>query len=495
MPDKPDRIIAAVSPRSRGGTSLFDMVENIRAGNVQQFYSEEPIIAAASAELRKAGFEVLDGGASPVTISIAGSRMLFEEVFGATFVAKKAAFIRGLDMDFLAPTEMLKVPELLSDFIEGAAVAYPPELHAESPLPPLVPPVPGAYRYLSVPDDVGMIINADRAHRLGATGKGIKVAMVDTGLYLHPFYKWHGYSVQSVVLGPGAVDPGKDMVGHGTGQAANIFAGAPGATLVPVKAYNSDNDWGSDPTGSFNTAVAQKPQVISGSWGWPCDNMSWSEFKAKDPPMYAYMKTLEAAVAHAVALGIVVCFSAGNGTYQFPASHPDVISVGGVHPNCPFLSWDNLEASNGASSFDSKLYPGRHVPDLCGLAGRKTVDSHTPLIMLPVQTGSMFDLYDTGATIHGWGIFAGTSAACPQVAGVVALMLEKRPELSPTEIKQILIKSAIDVKKGQSAMGDVATPGWDPATGAGLVNAKCAWLNSMAAVAAHFNGAAGREVT
>ena len=65
-------------------------------------------------------------------------------------------------------------------------------------------------------------------------------------------------------------------------------------------------------------------------------------------------------------------------------------------------------------------------------------------------------------------------------------MLEKRPELSPTEIKRILIKSAIDVKKGQSAMGDVATPGWDPATGAGLVNAKCAWLNSMADVAAHF---------
>jgi hypothetical protein len=76
-----DRIIAVVSPLSRGGTSLFDMAETIDAKNVQQFYSEASVIAAASVELRKAGFEVLDGGASPVTISIAGSRKLFEDVF------------------------------------------------------------------------------------------------------------------------------------------------------------------------------------------------------------------------------------------------------------------------------------------------------------------------------------------------------------------------------------------------------------------------------
>jgi hypothetical protein len=101
-----DRIIAVVSPLSRGGTSLFDMAETIDAKNVQQFYSEASVIAAASVELRKAGFEVLDGGASPVTISIAGSRKLFEDVFGAKFVPKKAAFTRPTAVDFLAPTEL-----------------------------------------------------------------------------------------------------------------------------------------------------------------------------------------------------------------------------------------------------------------------------------------------------------------------------------------------------------------------------------------------------
>ena len=164
-----------------------------------------------------------------------------------------------------------------------------------------------------------------------------------------------------------------------------------------------------------------------------------------------------------------------------------MIAVGGVHPNYPFLSWDDLEASSYASSFDSKLYPGRHVPDVCGLVGRKTAQGTAPLIMLPVQPGCALDLPNTGATNDGWGIFSGTSAACPQVAGVVALMLEKKPGLSPAQVKQILINSAaIDVKKGQSANGDVAGPGWDAATGAGLVNAKWAWIYAMADVAADF---------
>lgn len=53
----------------------------ITAQNVDQFYSDAADIASASNELRKLGFEVLEEG--PVTISIAGSRQQFEEVFSA----------------------------------------------------------------------------------------------------------------------------------------------------------------------------------------------------------------------------------------------------------------------------------------------------------------------------------------------------------------------------------------------------------------------------
>lgn len=249
--------------------------------------------------------------------------------------------------------------------------------------------------------------------------------------------------------------------------------------MIPVK------DAG-DPTGSFYKAIAQGPQVITNSWGYNIDSMTWLQLKALDPAFYNYLKTLEAAVANAVAKGIVVCFSAGNGHLSFPGNHPDVISVGGVHPNYPFLSYDDLEASNYASSFNSKFYPGRHVPDLCGLTGKKTAAGTAPLIMLPVQSGCQLDLPNTGSKGDGWGIFSGTSAACPQVAGVVALLLEKKSNLTPAQVKDKLIKSAIDVKKGKSAMGDMAGTGTDAATGAGLVNAKWAWLNVTADVAADF---------
>jgi subtilisin family serine protease len=170
----------------------------------------------------------------------------------------------------------------------------------------------------------------------------------------------------------------------------------------------------------------------------------------------------------------VVCFSGGNGQRGWPGSHPDVISVGGVHVNYPDL---DFEASSYASSFDSTFYPGRHAPDLCGLTGRR-VDiggrGFAPSLMLPVQPGSALDAItpSTGAGDDGWGLFSGTSAACPQVAGVVALLLERDPTLLPADVKQELVGSARDVTAGTSAMGDAAGPGPDAATGAGLVDAK-----------------------
>jgi subtilisin family serine protease len=145
-----------------------------------------------------------------------------------------------------------------------------------------------------------------------------------------------------------------------------------------------------------------------------------------------------------------------------------------VHVNYPDL---DFEASSYASSFDSTFYPGRQAPDLCGLTGRR-VDiggrGFAPSLMLPVQPGSALDAItpSTGAGDDGWGLFSGTSAACPQVAGVVALLLERDPTLMPADVKQELVGSARDVTTGTTATGDAAGPGPDAATGAGLVDAK-----------------------
>ncbi len=478
MPAKKIEVTATVSPRSVGPASLFAAEGPITCECCHLYKSKPEDVEAAKRALREAGFTVFDEASNEITISIGGPAKLFAEFFGARLKKQKTKTMEGQEVEFLATGEepaeaLLAPPEPLRPLIEGAVIARPPELFA-SPLPPLAQPHPSAYRYLMLPDEVAVVLRAARVHRLGVTGKNIVVGMIDTGHFRHPWFTWHGYRVLQVLLGPGAADPSQDTNGHGTGESANVFAVAPDVKLRPVKMAN-------DTVGAINTALnsTPKPQVLTNSWGYNVDTAGAS--------LPVWLRPLEAAVANAVASGVVVCFSAGNGHYAFPASHPDVIAVGGVHVRYPDL---DLEASSYASSFDSSFYPGRHVPDVCGLTGRAVNIGGTkaPSLMLPVQEGSSLDGIDpsTGADDDGWGLFSGTSAACPQVAGVCALLLEKDGSLTPAKVKEKLTKAARDVRAGQSRMGDAAGPGPDAATGAGLVDAKWSYLIAMGDVTATF---------
>ena len=148
---------------------------------------------------------------------------------------------------------------------------------------------------------------------------------------------------------------------------------------------------------------------------------------------------------------------------------PEVISVGGVFADQNAA----LKASDYASSFTSLIYPGRKVPDFCGLVGMRPRATY---IMLPLQRGCDIDV-DLGEgcnrtrmrppTNDGWSVISGTSAAAPQVAGICALMLQKRPSLTPDQVKAVLRASATDVTSGTSSTGQAAGPGIDPATGLG----------------------------
>ena len=139
-----------------------------------------------------------------------------------------------------------------ADVLEGVASSsrYPLQARTRSR-----PPV--RYWHLDVPADVSLGCNADRAHRSGVTGLGIRIAMVDTGSTAHPFFTERGYRVQPTVLGPGTVDPHIDSVGHGTGESANIFATAPDITLLPVKCANASAAWSTRPRPS--AAVSAEP--------------------------------------------------------------------------------------------------------------------------------------------------------------------------------------------------------------------------------------------
>ena len=140
-----------------------------------------------------------------------------------------------------------------ADLLEGVAIEQPYALQAPTAFPP-----PVRYWHLDVPADVSLGCNADRAHRSGVTGLGIRIAMVDTGQAAHPFFTERGYRVEPTVLGPGTVDAHIDSVGHGTGESANIFATAPDITLLPVKCANASGSL-VNTTAAFAAAAALNP--------------------------------------------------------------------------------------------------------------------------------------------------------------------------------------------------------------------------------------------
>jgi hypothetical protein len=465
----PARIFANVSPRSVGGVSMFEAQNQIHAETITNFFSEADVVEAAVRRLQEAGFDILQIG--PLSINIAGTPAQYRRAFGTNIVVEDRPVIKEgarkdvgqfLDSPDTSLSGLIQTESTpFADSIEGVALEEPRYVMAASMYAPLK-----SYWHLRMPGDVSLACNADKAHRAGITGKGIKVAMCDTGWFKHPYFVGRGYRAAPVVLGPAATLPLRDEVGHGTGESANIFANAPDVDFMPVKISFVNS------TGGFNAAVGLNPNIITCSWGSHNPN----------PSLSAANQLLAAAIAAAVASGIIVVFSAGNGHYGFPGMHPDVISAGGV-----FMDKDeSLQASNYASSYPGNVYPGRACPDLCGLVGMKPKAIY---VMLPLEPGDEIDVGNAGSTFpngdettnsDGWGAFSGTSAAAPQLAGVAALVKQACPSLTPAQVRTIMKNTARDVTAGNSnpvqgtpifPAGYAAGPGVDIATGHGLVDA------------------------
>ncbi|MEU7584388.1 S8 family serine peptidase [Streptomyces sp. NPDC041068] len=478
----PQILYAHASPKSSGEVSLFDeSLEGHDFTSTQgpDFTSSRADIAAATEQLRAAGFEILEEGSTATTINIAGPPELYERYFQVPLVTEQREVIRPgsageretvtfvdcptTSLSGLIPTDRSPVV----DVVEGVAIEEPVFPFRGTPVN-ASPPRPG-YWHLTVPRKVAELLDADKLHQEGIRGAGVRLAMVDSGWWGgHPYFAERRLS-GSVVLGPGAEREDVDENGHGTGESANVFALAPDIDFTMVKA-NFENI-----LGSFNAAVNQnpRPHIVSNSWGG----------NVAAPPLTAIGRAMVDSITAAVADGITVVFSAGNGHYGFPAQHPDVIAAGGVYID----NSGGTQASNYASGFRSRIYPDRIVPDVCGLVG---MQPHAMYIMLPVPPGCEIDQELSGRNAavfpegdetranDGWAAFSGTSAAAPQIAGICALLREAYPELSPRGIRNALMSSARDVQTGASNPstngGSIAGPGHDEATGWGLASASAA---------------------
>jgi hypothetical protein len=463
----PDVIFAQISPLSNGSSAgLFGTSDTITAKTVGNFVSSTDVIVQAVRGLRRAGFKVLQQ--TPLLLNIAGSAQQYEQFFRTRLETREvpvlkpgnrrdtAGFIDTSDND--TPGLLDTSRTALAGVLEGGALEV-----MRYPMQNALPPNPG-YWHLDVPQDVARLLSADRIHAAGVTGLGTRLVMVDTGWFAHPWFAANNFS-GSVVLGPGTSSPAQDLNGHGTGESANAFSVAPAIDFTMVKMDLTNT------TGAFNTAAALTPQadVVSCSWG--------SDVPVG--PLDPINQALAASIALAVANGIIVVFSAGNGHWGFPGQHPDVISAGGV-----FVAQDgSINASDYASGFASQIYPGRTVPDVSGLVG---MQPRAIYLMLPVESASTLDSDlsrgsfpdgDETTSSDGWAAFSGTSAAAPQVAGACALLREISPDITPADAREALEATGVDVTVGSSSPdtgSQAATVGPDLATGAGLIDTHAA---------------------
>jgi serine protease AprX len=296
--------------------------------------------------------------------------------------------------------------------------------------------------------------------RYRATGAGVGVAVIDTGIDggLPDFLGADGTSrvVASAVVNPAATTA-QDGYGHGT-HVAGLLAGngrrlaptdpnynryvgtAPDANLVSIKASDdAGNATVMDVIDALQFAVDFKD-----AYNIRVVNLS---LNAAEPGSYR-SDPLDAAAEAAWFSGLVVVTAAGNRGHApdavsyAPANDPFVISVGGVDDRGTKATSDDALA---AWSSRGITQDGIAKPDLVAPAAH---------LVAPLARGSMFASLCAGCIVDGrYFRISGTSMASPIVAGIAADLLSAHPDWTPDQVKQALVGSLRPVK---DATGEVA---------------------------------------
>ena len=291
----------------------------------------------------------------------------------------------------------------------------------------------------------------------GADFPPVKVAVIDTGCdATHPIFQTVGGTISYAPTGA-APKPHEDQDGHGTAMAWCVLMTAPNAEIV-VAAHAGNN-----PDQALDAAWVFGAQVVCCSWQIPYQG----------PGTY-----LEEFINTLIDDGLIVLSAAGNGKPSWPGDMPRVISVGGVYVDR--LSFDTRPSSY-TSWYESVRYKGRIVPDVCGISGDLPRGVFLPLPCPPSSTldidygSAIYDGGDGLATDDGWIFASGSSAATAQVAGVVALLIEKarssgRP-ITQDQVKNWLLSGSIPVKIANNGFFTGSGIGAPTPIHPGLVNA------------------------
>lgn len=321
--------------------------------------------------------------------------------------------------------------------------------------------------YLS--NENGVDINVSKAWEIATNKYPVKVAVIDDGVEQHEdmgnrvmigFTPSVSSNNPNTYGKPNSNDPPNYKFGHGQACAGIIGAehnniGIKGicetARIIPINIFNN---WYLNPYGTLYymenandlaRAIDKAwddfgADVLSNSWGYGTSN---SELI---PSADAIISAINRArIMGRNGKGSVVVFASGNSSQNvngvcFPGNVQGVLTVGAIDRNGNIQSYSKRgsEMDVVAPSGNCNLQGDVATTDRMGIKG-----------------------YETGNyTLR----FGGTSAACPQVSGVVALMLSENPNLTEVQIKNILHNTA----------KDLGVNGFDFTYGYGLVDAYAA---------------------
>jgi serine protease AprX len=274
-------------------------------------------------------------------------------------------------------------------------------------------------------------VKAEHAWAQGVTGKGVTVAVVDSGISRQSANDFGSRFIGHVSLS----DNVQDNFGHGT-HVAGIIAGdgtashgkyvgiAPGANILSVK-YTD------------NKGMSSEADLVN-ALQWIYENKDHYNIRVVNisSTVGTNSNYKQSATAAAVELlwasGVVVVVSAGNNGYDScstcsaPANDPFVITVGAIDDNgTKYLGddfqkpWSSKGRTMAGVSKPEIMAPGTNMVSYMPHGSNRNVKPEN------VVDGSYFKM-------------GGTSMAAPVVSGVVALMLEANPHLTPNQVKWLL---------------------------------------------------------